>query len=97
MWPYKQIPRDSGLNGFKLLYKLYGYSECYSDNYEEGYDKIAFYAKGNIPLHAARQFGNIWKSKVGRNTIIDHELEWLCGYTEYAYGKVVFIMKRKIC
>jgi hypothetical protein len=93
-WPYEDIPRNIGINGFIKLYNKYGYSECDSDSYEEGYDKIAFYAKNNIPKHACKQFDNIWKSKIG-TYIIEHELDWLCGNTEDAYGDVVFIMKRK--
>lgn len=95
-WPYNKIPRNSGIDGFKNLYKLYDYIECDSDAYEVGYEKVAFYAKGDIPQHAAKQFGNIWRSKLGPGCIIEHKLEWLCGYTEDAYGEISFIMKRKI-
>jgi hypothetical protein len=94
LWPYQQISRNSGLSGFKKLYTLYGYKECNNSIFEDGYVKIAFYAKQNIPMHACKQFGKIWKSKIGENTIIDHELEWLCGNTEDAYGDIAFIMKK---
>jgi hypothetical protein len=93
-WP-RDIPRNLGINSFKMLYSKIGYDECDSDLYEEGYDKIAFYAKNNIPKHAAKQFGNKWRSKVGP-VILEHNLDWLCGNGEYEYGDVVFIMKRKI-
>ena len=92
-WP-SDIPRDLGIDSFVMLYNKYGYSECDSDLYEDGYDKISFYAKDSVPKHAAKQFGNIWKSKIGL-FIVEHELDWLCGNTEDAYGDVVFIMKRK--
>jgi hypothetical protein len=94
-WPHKQIPRNLGLVGFKMLYKLYDYIECSDDSYEEGYDKIAFYSKGKESQHACRQFGNMWRSKLGEAIIIEHKLEWLCGDTDDAYGDIAFIMKRK--
>ena len=93
-WPYKTIPRLLKIDSFKKLYELYGYEKCENELYEINYEKIAFYAKNNQPLHAAKQFGNIWKSKIS-NLIIEHELDWLCGNTQDAYGDVVFIMKRK--
>lgn len=95
IWPHKEIPRDSGLLGFKKLYEKYGYMECSSPSYEKEYDKIAFYSKNGIPQHACKQFGNIWRSKLGPAVIIEHELDWLCGNTEDAYGEIAFIMKRK--
>jgi len=57
LWPYKTIPRNSGLEGFKKLYKIYGYQECNNADFEIGYDKIAFYSKEGNPTHVAKQFG----------------------------------------
>ena len=94
-WPYDKIPRNSGIEGFKKLYKLYGYEECYNPDYEAEYEKIAFYSKQGEPSHACKQFGNMWRSKLGISVIIEHELEWLCGDTDDAYGEVEFIMSRK--
>ena len=94
-WPYDKIPRNSGIPGFKLLYELYDYEECFSLDYEIGYNKIVFYSKNGLPKHAAKQFGNNWRSKTGKY-IIEHQPEWLCGDSEYAYGKIDFIMKKKI-
>jgi hypothetical protein len=95
-WPSDKIPRNSGLNGFKELYKLNGYIDCDNEYFEEGFDKIAFYSKDDIPIHACKQFEYTWRSKLGVSVIIEHELDWLCGYTDWAYGEVSFIMKRKI-
>ena len=91
-WPYQAVPRIASIENFKKLYEFYGYEECFNNLYEVNYEKIAFYAKDDIPLHAAKQFKNTWKSKIS-NLIIEHELDWLCGDTEDAYGDVVFIMK----
>jgi hypothetical protein len=93
-WPYDKIPRDSGLDGFKELYKINGYSECNDSSYEEGFEKIAFYSKGGVPTHACKQFGYMWRSKLGISVIIEHQLSWLCGDSDWAYGEVSFIMKR---
>ena len=64
-WPYDKIPRNSGLNGFKKLYEINGYEECDDDSLETGYEKIAFYSNGRYPMHACKQFGNMWRSKLG--------------------------------
>jgi hypothetical protein len=63
-WP-KEIPRSSGIEGFKKLYELHGYIETKDASYEIGFDKIAFYTKNGRATHAAKQFGNIWRSKLG--------------------------------
>ena len=92
-WP-QEIPRSLGVDGFRKLYELYGYIETKNSSYEVGFDKIAFYTKNGIATHAAKQFTNIWRSKLGCSVIIEHQLEWLTGTSEDAYGKVEFIMKR---
>jgi len=94
-WPYEIISRQLSVENFKKLYELYGYEECLDYLYENEYEKIAFYAKNNQPIHAAKQVDNAWKSKIS-NLIVEHELDWLCGNTQYAYGDIVFIMKRRI-
>lgn len=96
IWPYNNIPRNSGIDGFKRLYRLYGYEECKSNLYERGFEKIAFYSKNGDPMHASKQFGKMWRSKLGPSVIIEHELDWLCGYGDNEYGEIDFIMKRKI-
>ena len=96
MWPYEKIPRNLGIEGFKMLYNLYGYKECIDESYEVGFQKICFYSKGDIPTHASKQFGNMWRSKLGPSVIIEHELDWISGDSEDAYGYVNFIMKGSI-
>lgn len=93
-WPYDKIPRNSGVIGFKKLYELYGYIETNNLEYENGYDKIIFYSKNNYPTHAAKQFGKNWRSKCGKY-IIEHKSDWICGDSEYSYGNITFIMKKK--
>jgi len=94
IWP-SDIPRNLKLESFIMLYKKYGYIKCDDYNYEKGYTKIVLYCKNNIPTHAAVQHNNKWKSKIGP-CIIEHDLEWVCGYSQYEYGDISYIMKRKI-
>jgi hypothetical protein len=37
----------------------------------------------------------MWRSKLGKDVIIEHKLEWLSGNTEDAYGDIIFIMRKK--
>jgi hypothetical protein len=46
--------------------------------------------------HAAKQFNDKWRSKLGGSVIIEHELEWLTGSDADNYGEIGTIMKRKI-
>ena len=89
------IPRNLKVQSFRLLYNKHGYEECNNSDYEHGYDKIAFYAIGLTPTHAAKQFKNMWRSKINI-AVVEHELDWINGNDKNGYGEVVFIMKRKI-
>jgi len=93
-WPHNEIPRNLGINGFKKLYNLYGYEDCFSIMYEENYEKIAFYSLNGKPTHACKQYGNIWRSKLGPSILLEHQLDWLCGDSHGEYGEIEFIMKR---
>jgi len=96
LWPHETIPRNSGVDGFKRLYEIYGYVPCIDGSYEPGFEKIAFFTKDGYPTHASKQFGKIWKSKLGPSVILEHQLDWISGYSEDDYGDVEFFMKRKI-
>ena len=60
---------------------------CDDGTLEADFYKVAVYALGRKPTHAARQLdsGN-WTSKLGRSVDIEHQLEGLEGEE---YGKVV--------
>jgi hypothetical protein len=92
-WP-PNIPRTETLGSFISAYALQGYSICQSADYEEGFEKIAIYAKFQKPTHASRQLSSgHWTSKLGNEEDIEHfTLEGLCGDQ---YGTVAFIMKRQ--
>lgn len=91
-WP-PNVKRESSLTAFLDAFSTLGYSVCKSSDYEEGFEKIAIFAKENgIPSHAARQVGkNRWTSKAGRLEDIEHKLEDVCGSH---YGSVALYMKR---
>ena len=98
-WPYG-IPREETLPAFLAAFATLGYEECQDGAVEEGYEKIALYARHNealdlVPTHAARQLCNgRWTSKLGTQEDIEHlNVEDVNGP---AYGSVVRYMRRGI-
>jgi hypothetical protein len=77
---------------FQAVFKAFGYEPCENGRLEGGYEKIALYAKGDKPTHAARQLTKgLWTSKCGKNVDIEHKLRELEGNL---YGKVVMYFRR---
>ena len=98
-WP-DGVARELTLEAFIFAYQTLGYFTCNNSELEEGFQKIAIYAKQDSvddagqPTHVARQLLNgKWTSKIGRLEDIEHELD---GLTGYYYGEVVQILKRPI-
>jgi hypothetical protein len=91
-WP-PGIPRDLTIEAFISAYATIGYADCGQDGrLEEGFEKVAIYAKDGVPQHAARQLDtSYWTSKLGRSEDISHHLEHLEGEQ---YGNVVRYLKR---
>jgi hypothetical protein len=90
-WP-ENVPREETLPAFVRAFESLGYTPCDSDKLEAGFDKIALYARGGIPTHAARQVGESkWTSKLGEVEDIEHTLEGIAGAF---YGVVVQILRR---
>jgi len=90
-WP-PGVAREETIDAFTQAYATLGYAECDSEYFEEGLEKIAIYAVGDKPKHAARQIGdNRWASKLGRGLDIEHSLKDL---ESELYGRVVKIMHR---
>ena len=92
-WP-RGVRAESSIAAFAALFTSYGYHRCPSPDLEPGYAKIALYARGVRPTHAARQLssGN-WASKIGGLEDIEHTLEVLEGEK---YGRVVRIFRKRI-
>ncbi|MBI1742619.1 hypothetical protein HYR54_06070 [Candidatus Acetothermia bacterium] len=92
-WP-DGIRRQTTVESFIQAFRTLRYIPCENASLEEGYEKVAIYARNNgMPTHMARQLGSgIWASKLGKNVDIEHStLQALEGP---AYGNVVKILKR---
>lgn len=90
-WP-QAAPRSYDLNAYLEAFRQLGYTLCEDAIDELGSTKIAVFAKGKSPTHAARQVGpTVWTSKLGRQVDISHELEALEGDE---YGRIAHLMKR---
>ena len=80
-------------------FAVLGYEECEGDSLEEGYEKVALFARNVIgvlePTHAARQLRDgQWTSKLGPQEDIEHtRAEDVAGP---CYGIPVRFMKRKL-
>ncbi len=86
-WP-TGLPRDETIDALRRLIESFGYAACADGSLEPGIEKVAPYAIGEVPTHAARQLENgNWISKLGpREDIRNDEVEALDGP---AYGHVV--------
>lgn len=94
-WP-SHLPYSTKLDIIIKLYESYGFIISDSQEYEEGFEKIAIYVAQNTDnvTHAARQIdADKWTSKLGPYKDIEHRtIESLTGSM---YGTVARIMKRK--
>lgn len=91
-WP-ENVPREENLDSFCELLQTRGFESCEEPELEANCDKIALYAKGQHPTHAARQLASgKWTSKLGPLEDIEHELEDLVGD---CYGTVAVIFRKK--
>jgi hypothetical protein len=93
-WP-DGIAREETLGAFVAAFETLGYELCAAGNLEAGVEKIAIYAIGDAPSHAARQLHDgTWVSKLGALEDIQHET--LAELDGTAYGRVVSILKRAV-
>jgi hypothetical protein len=91
-WP-PNAPKVNTIDAFLLAFETRGYAECSDGNYEEGVEKIALYARGTGPTHAARQIGpNKWASKLGDWYDIEHTPD---AVSSGDYGSIVKYMKKE--
>lgn len=91
-WP-NSIPRQYTIEAYIMVYESIGFRRCENAAYEDGYEKVAVFAKEGMPTHAAKQLpdGN-WSSKLGMNVDVSHSIKSIIGGT---YGNVVQYLKRK--
>ena len=105
-WPAKdytwteEIPLYPTIDTFIQFFRSHRYECCNDVNLEDGFEKIAIFAKAdNDPSHAARQLRNgLWTSKLGPLADIEHNLvEDLTNDPFLAsYGSVKVVMRRRI-
>lgn len=91
-WPVG-IPAQETVEAFLAFFRLHEFVPCDDGAVEPGVEKIALYALGSRPTHAARQWSDgTWRSKLG----VPHEdiQHTLAGLEGPAYGKVAFFLKR---
>lgn len=92
-WP-PGIPREETVAAFVAAFATLGYAPGSGEELEPGFVKVALFASGAVPTHAARQLPNgRWTSKLGLREDIEHDLHAVSGD---AYGPVVRILKRPI-
>ena len=94
-WP-DGINKTNDIGSLVELFELKGYTVCNSAVHEVGYRKVALYCDTkNRMTHAARQLpSGLWTSKIGQDHDIAHTKPE--GVENNSYGKVAFIMKKKI-
>ena len=93
-WP-EGAPRELTISAFEAAYRTRGYEPCDRFEPEEGWEKIAIFAKNGKPTHAARQLADgTWTSKLGPFEDISHHS---CKDLEGPlYGHAVKAMKRSV-
>lgn len=100
MWPKTRyyfwppgVRNEETIDAFVDLFRSVGYEVCLDGSVEQGYEKVAIYAKGTKPTHAARQCSSgKWTSKIGwLYEDIKHDDP---AVLEIYYGSVVKYMRR---
>jgi hypothetical protein len=92
-WP-PSAPREETVNAFVAVFATVGYAPASGEQPELGFEKVALFAIGAVPTHAARQLpSGRWTSKLGLREDIEHDLHAVNGE---AYGEVVRILKRPL-
>lgn len=90
-WP-ASVRREETVASFIEAFESLGYVTCNNAMLEPGYEKVALFAVGGVPKHAARQLPNgRWSSKLGILEDVEHALDGLIGVW---YGQVVQVLKR---
>lgn len=92
-WP-ESIPREETVTAFLQAFALLGYQTGHSVSLDSDIEKVALYAEGKTPTHAARQLPEgWWTSKLGPSVDIEHATpDDVAGGL---YGEVVAIVGRK--
>jgi hypothetical protein len=92
-WP-PDIPKSLSIDSFKALFVSQGYQECHDGTYHEGFDKVAIYfhpMKGVTHAAIFKANEGVWKSKLGPQWDISHELD---GLNSDCYGYPAAFLER---
>ena len=89
-WP---APRSEFVESLIAVFTSLGFEVCDNDKQEEGFQRVAIYAKDCHWTHVAKQSGPRWKSKLGPDEDIEHET--LDGLAGESYGNVYCIMRKR--
>jgi hypothetical protein len=92
-WP-PGVQRSVTLPAFLDAFATLGYELADDERLEASLEKVAIFALGGVPKHAARQLPTgRWVSKLGRGEDIEHALHDLTGLV---YGSVALVIKRPL-
>lgn len=92
-WP-DGIPNKEEVESFVALFESLNYQHCDNPDVEDGYEKVAIYAKGDDPTHVALQLeSGEWSSKLGPDEDIAHTT--LTELEGPSYGAPVAFLRRK--
>jgi len=92
-WP-PGVERVDSVAAYAEAYRAHGFEVCDGEDLEAGFEKIALFADGTEPTHAARQLPDgAWTSKLGFLEDISHQS--LRALEGSEYGQVVAVMKRR--
>lgn len=90
-WPVSN--RSPRIESLEEVFCSLGYKRCESEEREEGFEKVALYADGDVWTHASRQMPNGgWKSKLGMEEDVVHPTARSA--SGKSYGTVYCIMRR---
>lgn len=98
-WPHESgfwplgAPREQTVAAFVAAFSTLGYAACKNGLLDPDIEKVAIYARGDVPTHMARQLpSGAWTSKMGPSWDIVHlSLDVLEGLS---YGTVVQFLNR---
>jgi hypothetical protein len=91
-WP-TNIPREETLAAFLALFGSLGYAPGATRDIQPNLRKVAIYATGDSPTHAARQLADgWWTSKLGPHVDIEHQTP--DAIRGGLYGEVVAVLSR---
>ena len=91
-WPLG-VPRAYSVSAYRLAFGAQGYLPCDNAKVEADFQKVALYAKNNLPTHASKQLPDgWWASKLGRDVDIEHTLAAL---ENGIYGTAIEFLKKR--